>query len=154
LNVPPGNDDDLLAPPDVTKFRSVVGTVGFIESALRPDLSFEASSLSRSFLKHTIMDSKRANAAVTYAQANRLILSFEPGAKRICVYHDAAFGNLPNGKSQGGRIVALTDDEGSKVAAWIFWEVRSVKRVFRSPNAAEILSANEAYDTGAWLSHL
>jgi hypothetical protein len=67
MKVPLSEDTDLLPPQSMTDYRSVVGTIGYASSEFRPDLAWETSSLSRQFVKPTILDAKRANAALQYA---------------------------------------------------------------------------------------
>jgi hypothetical protein len=67
------------------------------------------------------------------------------------MFHDGSLGNLDDGKSQGGRIACLTNKTGHSVASWIFWESRTIKRVFRSSSVSEVLSAVEGYDSAMWL---
>jgi hypothetical protein len=76
MDVSLGEDTDLLPPQSKTDYRSVVGTIGYASSEFRPDLALETSSLSRLFVTPTILDEKRANAALQYAQKNRVILKY------------------------------------------------------------------------------
>jgi hypothetical protein len=68
----------------------------------------------------------------------------------LTVFCDAAGPNSDG--TQGGRMIALTDEEGHRVASWIYWE--SVRRVSRSNAKAETLSVGEACDTAMWLRQL
>jgi hypothetical protein len=120
MDVPPGEDTDLLPPQSMTNYRSVVGTIGYASSEFRPDFAWETSSLSRQFVTSTILDAKRANAALEYAQNNRVILKYRRGVENITMFHDGSLGNLDDGKSQGGRIACLTNKTGHSVASWIF----------------------------------
>jgi hypothetical protein len=110
MDVPLGEDTDLLSPQSMTDYRSVVGTIGYTSSEFRPDLAWESSSLSRQFVTPTILDAKRANAALQYAQKNRVILKYRRGVENLTMFHDGSLGNLDDGKSQGGRI-ALFDKQ-------------------------------------------
>jgi Reverse transcriptase (RNA-dependent DNA polymerase) len=58
MNVPLGEDTDLLPPQSMTDYRSVVGTIGYASSEFRRDLALETSSLSRQFVTPTILDAK------------------------------------------------------------------------------------------------
>jgi hypothetical protein len=51
-------------------------------------------------------------------------------------------------------VFALTDADGHRVASWIYWESRKIKRVCRSTATGEVLSLGEAYDTAMWLQQL
>jgi hypothetical protein len=151
MDVPLGEDTDLLPPQSMTDYRSVVGTIGYTSSEFRPDLEWETSSLSRQFVTPTILDAKRANAALQYAQENRVILKYRRGVENLTMFHDGSLGNLDDGKSQGGRIACLTIKTGHSVASRIFWKSRTIKRVCCSSSASEVLSAVKGYDATMWL---
>jgi Reverse transcriptase (RNA-dependent DNA polymerase) len=146
MDVPLGEDTDLLPPQSKTDYSSVVGTIGYASSEFRPDVAWESSSLSRHFVTPTILDAKRANAALQYARKNRVILKYRRGVENLTMFHDGSLGNLDDGKSQGGRIACLQNKTGHSVASWIFWESRTIKRVCCSSSASEVLSAVEGYD--------
>jgi hypothetical protein len=150
MGVPLGKDTDL--PQSMTDYRSVVGTIGYASSIFRPDLAWETSPLSRQFVTPTILDAKRANAALQYAQKNRVILKYRRGVENLTMFHYGSLGNLDDGKSQGGRTACLTNKTGQSVASWIFWKSRTIKRLCRSSSASEVLSAVEGYDATMWLS--
>jgi hypothetical protein len=143
MDVPLGEDTDFLPPQSMRDYRSVVGTIGCASSEFRLDLAWETSSLSRHFVTPIILNAKRANAALQYAQRNRA--KYRRGVENLTMFHDGSLGNL-DGKSQGGRIACLTNKTGHSVASWIFWESRTIKRVCSSSSASEVLSAVEGYD--------
>jgi hypothetical protein len=151
MEVPLGEDTDLLPPQSMTDYRSVVGIIGYASSEFRPDLAWETSSLSRQFVTPAILDAKRANTALQYAQKNQVILKYRRGVENLTMFHDGSLGNLDDGKSQGGRIACLTNKTGHSVASWIFCESRTIKCVCRSSSAPEVLSAVEGYDATMWL---
>ena len=78
----------------------------------------------------------------------------------IIVYHDASFGNLPAGGSQGGIIVyaipkgSVTQEDfynprGKVIEAVpLYWRSFRLQRVARSTFAGETLCASEALDIG------
>jgi hypothetical protein len=117
MDVPLGEDTDLLPPQSMTDYRSVVGTIGYASSEFRPDLAWETSSLSRQFVTPTILDAKRANTAHQYAQKNRVILKYRRCVENLTMFHDGSLGNLDDEKSQGGRIACLTNKTGHSVAS-------------------------------------
>jgi hypothetical protein len=151
MDVPLGEDTDLLPPQSMTDYRSIAGAFGYASFEFRPDLACETSSLSRQFVTPTILNAKRANAALQYAQKNRVILKYRRNVEDLTTFHDGSLGNLDDGKSKGGRIACLTNKTGHSVASWTFWESRTVKRVCRSTSASEVLSAVEGYDATMWL---
>jgi hypothetical protein len=151
MDVRLGEDTDLLPPQSMTDYRSVVGTIGYASSEFRPDLARQTSSSSRQFVTPTILDAKRVNAALQYAQKNRVNLKYRRGVENLTMFHDGSLANLDDGKSQGGRIACLTNKTGHSVFSWTFWESRTIKRVCRSSSASEVLSDVEGYDATMWL---
>jgi hypothetical protein len=115
MDVPLDEDTDSLSPQSMTDYRSVVGTIGYASSVFHPVLAWETSSLSRLFVTPTILDAKRANAALQCAQKNRVVLKCRRGVENLTMFHDGSLGNLDEGKSQGGRIACLTNKTGHSV---------------------------------------
>jgi hypothetical protein len=76
MNVPLGEDTDFLPPQSTIDYRPVVGTIGYASSEFRSDIAWETSSLPRQFETPTILNAKRANAALQNAQKNRVILKY------------------------------------------------------------------------------
>jgi hypothetical protein len=150
IDVPLGEDMNLLPPQSMTDYRSVVGTIGYASSEFRPEMAWETTSLSRQFVTPTILLAKRANAALQYAQKNRVILKYRRGVENLTMFHDGSLGNLDDGKSQGGRLACLTNKTGHSVASWIFWEIyynqARVSFVFGIRS-----SAVEGYEATMWL---
>jgi hypothetical protein len=134
LSLPKRSSSENLAPSAIADFRSVVGCFGYIASAFRPDLSMDPSLLSRDFVAPTIKDAGKANATLAWAKTNRYPLVFRKGAEQLTIFYDSAGPNEEG--TQGGRICALTDVTGHRVASWIYWESRKVKRVCRSTATA------------------
>jgi hypothetical protein len=145
-------DEGVLPPSDATNYRSVVGCIGYMASPFRPDLSLEASLLGRTFVAPTIQDARKANAVLLWAKENHCAMRFRRGASTLIAFSDSAGPNEQG--TQGGRFFALVDAEGHRVAAWILWESRKVKRVCRSTATREVLSLGESYDTSTWLQKI
>jgi hypothetical protein len=68
MEVPLGEDTDLCPPQSMTDHGSVVGTIGHASSEFRPGPAWETPSFSCQFVTPTILNAKRANAALQYAQ--------------------------------------------------------------------------------------
>jgi hypothetical protein len=150
--VPSGEAEEPLLPAAVLEYMSVVGSVNYVASSFRPDVSVDASILGRAFARPTIRDSRKANAALAWIQQNRYPLRFRKGTSQLTAFCDSA-GPSDVG-TQGCRLFALTDNDGHRVCGWIYWESKKVKRVCRSSATGEVLSLGEAYDTGIWLKQL
>jgi hypothetical protein len=117
MNAPLGEDTDFLPPQSMIDYLSVVGTIGYVSSEFRLDLALETSSLSRQVVTPTILDAKRANAALQYAQKNRVILKYRRCVENLTMFHDGSLGNLDDGKRIDGRIACLTNKTGHSVAS-------------------------------------
>jgi hypothetical protein len=63
-------DDDRLSPADASNYRSVVGCIGYMASAFRPDLSLEASMLGRTFMEPTLRHARKANAVLAWQRSS------------------------------------------------------------------------------------
>jgi hypothetical protein len=111
---------DHLAPHDITNFRSVAGFIGYMYSAFRPDPSLETSLLGRAFASPTLRDGRKANATLAWAKSNLYNLRFRKGATYLTSFSGSAGPN--ESATQGGRVFALTDDDGHHVSCWIYWE--------------------------------
>jgi hypothetical protein len=142
-------DDDPLSPANASNHRSVVGCIGYMASAIRPDLSLEASMSGRTFMKPTLRHARKANAVLAWAKEQRFNLRFKKGTECLTAFVDSAGPN--DCGTQEGRVFALTCKNSHRVAAWVYWESRKVKRVCRSTAKGEILSLGEGYDTSMWL---
>ena len=70
----------------------------------------------------------------------------------IKLYSDASFNNLPNGGSQGGFIILLSDKYNN--VAPIAWSSTKLKRVARSTIAAETLALSDGCDTSYFVASL
>lgn len=152
MNVPAGEDETELTAMEAKDFRSVAGSIGYMASAFRVDLSVETSMLGRDFFSPTIKSAKKANAIVKFAKENRYTLTFRPGVDKVLVFADAA-GPSEKG-SQGGRIYCFTDKLSEKIAGFAHWESRKNSRVCKSTSTAEILTVGDGLDSGIWLRQL
>jgi hypothetical protein len=108
--------------------------------------------LGRVFLSPSTTDAREVNGTLAWAKTNSYVLKYLPGAKRLVGFADSA-GPSPQG-TQGGRLFALTDEDGFQVCAWIYWESRIVKGICSSSNTGELLSCTEAFETSMWLQQL
>ena len=87
---------------------------------------------------------KGTDYALTYLPLGK------PDDWKIVCFSDASWGNLPEGGSQGGHLIFISNCEG--VANLISWQSHRMKRVARSTLAAETLAAVDACDSALLLS--
>ena len=69
----------------------------------------------------------------------------------IKLFTDASFNNLPNGGSQAGQIIFLSDNQKS---CPLFWNSSRIKRVARSTITSETLSLSDGCDTAMFIKAL
>jgi hypothetical protein len=126
MDVPSGDANDLLSPVAATEFRSGAGCIGYMAFSFRPELAVDCSMLNaRSRLPVSLH--YRCEKGACYSRLGKsesVRLKYLPGAKRLVGFADSA-GPSPQG-TQGGRLFALTDEDGFQVCAWIYWESRKV----------------------------
>ena len=139
--------DSTLTSQERTLLKSVVGKLNWATGISRPDLGFLVGTIMTS-KNATVKDILTANKIINQAQNSQTSILF-PRFKSlkdmyIQVYTDASNANLPDGSSQGGHIVFLTDGE---VSCPIAWHSKKIQRVVRSTLAAETLAAVDGCET-------
>ena len=137
-------------------YRSLVGQLNWIATHTRPDVAFETCVLSISFYDAIVADLLRLNKLVERVQRESVNLYFPrlQGIEKcnLEVYTDAAFKNLPNGKSQGGFIIFLQDLSGQRCP--IFWRSKKLERTHISTLAAENQALIEGAQMGVYLASI
>ena len=130
---------------EIRQLKGLIGQLQWVAKLSRPDIAFEVCQLSTKVKTATTKELKRANKLV-------LKLQNEPSSVKIpCigpitesklfVYSDASFANLP-GASQGGFVIFLVGHNG--LASPLVWTSHKLKRVVKSPKAAETLAMQSA----------
>ena len=147
---------DPLTEQEVAQLRRAIGQMNWVAGISRPDISFSVCEASTN-IKHSTVDSLlRMNKIIKYVKNNDsqiVIPKFNSLTDlRLCVYTDASFANLPNGASQGGHIVFLTDSDGHSCP--LSWQSTKVKRVVKSTLAAETLALVDGSDNAFLMSKL
>lgn len=70
----------------------------------------------------------------------------------LVVYSDASLGNLPDGGTQGGALIALMEKTGK--FSPLFWQSKKIRRVVRSTLAGETLAMSYGIDNAMFLAML
>ena len=70
----------------------------------------------------------------------------------LLIYTNALLGNLPDGGTQGGYIIFLTNEKGKAIP--ICWNSKKNRRVVRSTLAGETLAMAERIDVAIFVSTL
>ena len=137
-----------------TQLRSTTGQLNWLAGISRPDLAFDVCQLSTRATQAQIKDLLQANKVIKRAKTDQgkiIFPSMNLSKIKVIAFADASFDNLPNGGSQGGNVIFLTD---GKSAAPIQWSSNKIKRVVRSTIAAEALALSDACDSAQYLTSL
>ena len=136
-------------------FKSRVGSLNWLATVSRPDLSYSACQLSTRGSKVTYADVAQINKVIRYLSLHDSYIKFPVfrslAELNLIAYCDAAYANLPGGYSQGAYIIFLSDGEKSCPIAW---SSHKLKRVVRSTLAAESLALLEACDASFHIASL
>ena len=151
------NKEAELSKKERSLLRSLGGQMLWVTTQTRPDMSFEACSMSTVGKKPTVKKIVEANKAVRQMQLTgkevKLIFPLLGPVDKfeIKVYCDASHASLPCGSSQGSFIVFV---EGLLKVAPLLWQSKKLKRITKSPLASETLAMGEAADAGLLLAHM
>ena len=109
-------------------------------------MSFSACELSTHVKNATVADVKKANKQLKNLQSRTVCLKLadvgDLSTSRFVVFSDASHANLPQAASQGGFIIFI---QGSnKKSCPLTWKSHKLKRVAKSPLAAETMALLEA----------
>jgi len=138
-----------------SQLRGILGQLNWLAGISRPEISFYTCAISTKITDATIADIKAANKVVKFCQSNESSIHFprlDKDSISVKVFSDASFNNLPNGGSQGGHIVFLTDKNNN--SAPIAWNSSRIKRVAKSTLAAETLALSQGCDNAIYISQL
>ena len=136
-------------------FRGIVGQLIWSSSMTRPDISFDCCELSTMQSNPKLIDLKRANKVLLDMKREKIKINFHPidlNSAKLIVFSDASYANLPDGASQGGHMIFLSDNDGN--CAPISWCSKRIRRIARSTISAETQSAVEALDTAYMLERI
>ena len=155
------NKDDLknpkrkLSQEEITILRGILGKLNSVAGMTRPEITFFVCETSTRVKYTAVSDLIAANKIVKFIQnttTNIRIPNFDIEPLNIKLYSDASFSNLPNGGSQGGFIILLSDKYNNVTP--IAWSSINLKRVARSTIAAEALALSDGCDTSYFVATL
>ena len=135
-------------------YRKIVGQLNWLASQTRPDLSFDVCHLSTKLNEATIKDATYANKVIKKANSQSVSLKFSKLKYpiKLLAFCDASYANLPDGSSQGGTVIFLSDDNNN--VSPISWWSKKLRRVCKSTEAAETMAMLDAIDACIWISSL
>eukprot|EP00435_Cladocopium_sp_Y103_P021986 s2754_g5.t1 len=159
INIPQNSPPEMpLNDNQISVLRAVNGSLNWLSSQSRPDLSVQTSLSQQSFPRPTIQDFRRANQAIRRArQESDLGVVFKPipiDKLTLSCHSDAAWANVGS-HTQAGYIIAFVHQElqhGSLVD-WCpaTWRSYKLSRAVNSTLAAESQAMSVATSTVEWL---
>ena len=112
-------NDEPVSRDEMKLFRQSVGQLNWAATQSRPDLAFDAFSLSTVFNKTKISDTKYASNVIKKAKKNDLTLKFQQLGKiddlHIELFVDASLGNVEDdgySKSMMGYFIIISNNRG------------------------------------------
>jgi hypothetical protein len=142
-----------LTSQELSLYRALVGSINWIVCGSRPDAYFDLIELSTKFRCALIEDWLRARKVIRRLQEDHCGVFFPDIGQldkvRLCVFTDAAYGNLCDGVSSTAGYVVFAI--GTDKACPISWKSNKIKRVVRSSLAAEVLACLEGLEDSLYL---
>ena len=136
--------------------RAYAGKLGWLGRTTRPDLLVPQIKASSAVTRATVSDLKELAKAVSRVPGTSNVLNIPSLTKdvekwRLQVYTDAAWQNLEETGSTGGKVVVVTD--GNKYFP-VTWSANRIRRVCHSSMQAELMAANEGLKDGQYVKEL
>ena len=159
INVPKNSaPDEPLADSQVKVLRAVNGSLGWLSSQSRPDLSVQTSLSQQAFPKPKIEDFRMANQAIRRAKQHSdlgvIFKPIEPSRITLVCHSDAAFANRGN-HTQAGYIIGFTDIslQDGQETTWCpaAWKSYRLHRAVSSTLSAESQALAVATGTTEWI---
>ena len=138
------------------QLRSGAGKLGWMARLTRPDLMFAQIEASSNVTRAEVSDLKQLNKAMarvtdTKCELNVPKLAEDVKKWKIQLFTDAAWQNLNQVGSTGGRVVFISD---GKFSFPVHWASHRLRRVCHSSQAAEIMSMNEGLNDTAFIRQM
>ena len=138
------------------QMRSGAGKLGWLARLTRPDLMFAQIEASSTVTRADVSDLKQLNKAMTRVAGIKSVLNvpkLETDAKdwKIQLFTDAAWQNLNQVGSTGGRVAFISDGRHSFP---VHWAAHRLRRVCHSSQAAEIMAMNEGLNDTAFIRQM
>jgi len=138
------------------QLKALIGQIQWVSKQTRPDLAFASCDLSNRVKDGTTDDIRLANKYLRKLQNSTAQIHLpnigDVKKSTLYAYSDASHANLPGFKSQGGFIILIKGENGN--SAPIVWTSKKVKRVVKSPLAAETLALQEAVEHASLIKAL
>lgn len=138
------------------QLRSKIGQVLWVAKQTRPDVMFDTCSLASNIKNATVQSIHEVNRVIRKLKSEKVTLKFQHLGNSddlsLVVFSDASLGNLPDGGTQGGALIALMEKTGK--FSPLFWQSKKIRRVVRSTLAGETLAMSDGIDNAMFLAML
>ena len=153
--------DEKLTDSQVRVLRAINGSLNWLSSQSRPDLSVQTSLSQQAFPHPTFKHLRDANNAIRRAKQHKdLTIQFQPikpNRLRVCCHSDAAFANI-GAHTQAGYILAFVDQslQDGEISCWtpVVWKSYKLPRAVSSTLSGESQALATASGTVEWLNLL
>ena len=147
---------DKVTDEERAQIRSGAGKLGWIARLTRPDLMFAQIEASSIVTKAEVGDLKNLNKAMAKVAETKSELCVpkldgDVSKWRIQLFTDAAWHNLSQIGSTGGRVIFISDGQHSYA---VHWASHRLRRVCHSSQTAEILAMNEGLNDMAFIREM
>ena len=156
IEVSPGRKSDKSAPltkTETTQLRGAIGQLNWMSCTSRPDISYDVSVASSNIKGASVNDLLHINKVIKKVKQEISWVTFpklDMNSLHIRSFADASYNNLKNGGSQGGHVIFLADQYNR--CCPIEWKSNRLKRVVRSPLAAETLACSDCVESDIFLA--
>ena len=140
------------------QYRALTGQLIWASENTRPDLAFDARSLSTRNKEATYKDLHEANKVLKKAQIEKNVtLKFPKLGKledlKIVTFTDSSYRNSENKeKSVGGRFIGLANKDGN--CAPLAWKSKTLQQVCKSVKTAETRSLERGLEDSIYMARI
>ena len=153
--------DDALSHNQIRMLRAINGSLNWLASQSRPDLSVQTSMSQQAFPNPKIQNLREANQAIRRAKQHRgLKIKFSPIPRdelMVCCHSDAAFANVGT-HTQAGYIIGFSQKSlhDGALTNWtpVVWKSYKMPRAVSSTLGGESQAMSAATGTVEWLNLL
>ena len=143
---------------EIRCLRAINGSLNWLATQSRPDLSTQVSFSQQSFPEPTVQDALSANNAIRRARQHAALpVEYKPIAPdrlALMCHSDAAYANGRDGATQAGYVISFTDKgmDQEQVCDWTpaYWKSYRLPRVVNSTLGAEAQAMNAASGMLEW----
>lgn len=138
--------DQELSKEEKLKLKISIGQINWLATQTCPHISYEVCTIATQQKTATVRTILQLNKLIRKVKSSDMYLKYpnlDLQNLQILCYCDASYNSLPDGGSQGGMVILLTDTLSSCPIAWFS---KRTKRVARNALSAETIAVGEGTD--------